>query len=110
MRTCAHLHMLTVATLAIALVTLAHPANANVRSHQKIAEGVGGIVGDFDAEGRFGGSIASLGDLDGDGVTDIVVGEYVDGFSAGTQEGVDCTPRNAAAGQSPFRRSCRARR
>jgi hypothetical protein len=30
-------------------------------------------------EGDFGNAVASLGDLDGDGITDLAVGEYVDG-------------------------------
>ena len=58
--------------------------NGRVGSEQRIAEGVGG----FDAalgEGRFGSSVAALGDLDGDGTTDLVVGEArADGASLET--------------------------
>ena len=45
-----------------------------VLSHQKISDmqgGFGGVIGDLD---KFGTSVASLGDLDGDGVGDLVVG------------------------------------
>ena len=52
-------------------------ANGTVKSSQKIAAGTGGAppleLGDF-----FGGSLASLGDLDGDGVTDLAVGATQD--------------------------------
>ncbi len=48
-------------------------ANGTVKSSQKIASGTGG--GPTLANGdRFGSSMASLGDLDGDGVTDLAVG------------------------------------
>ena len=53
-------------------------ADGTVKGHQKISatEGqFGGILEDSDAFGR---AIASLGDVDGDGVTDLAVGTYGD--------------------------------
>ena len=48
-------------------------ANGTVKSSQKIGSGIGG--GPTLADGDyFGHSVASLGDLDGDGVTDLAVG------------------------------------
>ena len=48
-------------------------ANGTVKSSQKIASGMGGgpVLADGDLFGR---SVESLGDLDGDGVTDLAVG------------------------------------
>ena len=52
-------------------------ANGTVKSSQKIASGTGG--GPTLANGdHFGSSVASLGDLDGDGVTDLAVGAIGD--------------------------------
>jgi hypothetical protein len=53
-----------------------------VRSHQKISELCGGFSGGPDVE-AFGGSVASLGDLDGDGVPDIAVGAPKDNDGSG---------------------------
>jgi hypothetical protein len=52
-------------------------ANGSVKSSQKIASGIGGapVLADGD---YFGSSVATLGDLDGDGVTDMAVGAYRD--------------------------------
>ena len=58
-------------------------ADGTVKSHQKISETEGGFTGilnDFDA---FGISVASHGDLDGDGVSDLAVGAYFDGGAHG---------------------------
>jgi serralysin len=52
-------------------------ADGTVKTSQKIASGIGG--GPVLANGdNFGGSTASLGDLDGDGVSDLVVGAVGD--------------------------------
>jgi hypothetical protein len=60
-------------------------ADGTVKSTQKIASGVGGgpslAVGDY-----FGHSVASLGDLNGDGITDIAVGTSADD-TGGTNRG-----------------------
>jgi hypothetical protein len=56
--------------------------DGTVREYQKIASGIGGgpSLADFD---QFGSAIASLGDLDGDGVNDIAVGAVGDGTGSG---------------------------
>jgi hypothetical protein len=56
-------------------------ADGTAKSSQKIASGTGGgpTVGDGDF---FGHSVASLGDLDGDGITDLAVGAHYDDTGA----------------------------
>jgi hypothetical protein len=49
-----------------------------VQSHQKISETSGGFTGLLDSSDFFGYSVASLGDLDGDGTTDLAVGAAAD--------------------------------
>ena len=49
-------------------------ANGTVKSHQKISDTDGGFATPLDNYDEFGSAIANIGDLDGDGVTDIVVG------------------------------------
>ncbi len=60
-------------------------SNGTVKSSQKIGSGVGGgptlVNGD-----QFGSSVAAVGDLDGDGVTDLAVGANYDD-SGGTSRG-----------------------
>ncbi len=51
--------------------------NGTVKSSQKIASGVGGGPSLTDSD-RFGSSLTSLGDLDGDGVTELAVGAVGD--------------------------------
>jgi hypothetical protein len=48
--------------------------DGSVRSHQKISDTSGGLEGALDASNRFGTSLAALGDIDADGVTDLAVG------------------------------------
>ncbi len=51
-------------------------SDGTVKSHQKISDTVGGFTGVLADSDYFGNSAASLGDLDGDGVTDLAVGAY----------------------------------
>jgi hypothetical protein len=53
-------------------------ADGTVKSHQKISDTQGGFTGTFDDSARFGFSVASLGDLDGDGVGDLAAGPWRD--------------------------------
>ncbi len=52
--------------------------DGTVKSHQKISDTEGGFTGTLDNNDAFGWSVASLGDLDGDGVGDLAVGAYQD--------------------------------
>ena len=52
--------------------------NGAVKSHQKISVTEGGFTGILDFLDAFGISVASLGDLDGDGVGDLAVGAHGD--------------------------------
>ena len=49
-------------------------AQGRVLQQRKIADGTGGFNGDLDDNDRFGRAIAEIGDLNGDGVTDLAVG------------------------------------
>ena len=60
--------------------------DGTVKSHQKISATHGGFTGILDNSDCFGVSVASIGDLDSDGITDIAVGAYSDddgGFDKG---------------------------
>ena len=49
-------------------------ADGTVKSEQKISATVGGLTGPLSINNRFGSSVAQIGDLDGDGLNDLVVG------------------------------------
>lgn len=53
-------------------------ADGTVNARQKISSTTGGFNGPLDNGDLFGVSVASLGDLDGDGVTELAVGAYLD--------------------------------
>jgi cysteine-rich repeat protein len=48
-------------------------SDGTVEREQKIAPGIGGFIGDLSMKAHFGSAASSLGDLDGDGVTDVAV-------------------------------------
>ena len=52
--------------------------NSRIKAHQKIAEDSGGFADALPAESGFAHSVAALGDVDGDGVVDLVVGADTD--------------------------------
>ena len=56
-------------------------SDGTVKSFQKISDTEGSFTATLDDSDRFGGSIANIGDLDNDGVTDLIVG--VDGDDDG---------------------------
>ena len=66
------------ALLALATASPAQAQPGWVLSHQKISETQGGFTGNLDFLDEFGWSVASLGDLDGDGVADLAVAAPVD--------------------------------
>ncbi len=63
----------TLGNLRGAVYVLLMNSNGTVKASQKIAHGLGGgpLLADID---RFGGALAPLGGLDGDGITDLAVG------------------------------------
>jgi hypothetical protein len=63
-------------------------SDGTVKAHQKISDTEGGFTGTLDYDDRFGFSAASLGDLDGDGVTDLAVGAHGDDDGGGNRGAV----------------------
>jgi PKD repeat protein len=53
-------------------------ADGSVKSSHEINELVGGFTGQLDDIDQFGTSVANIGDLDGNGVTDLIVGAVKD--------------------------------
>ncbi|MEZ6063708.1 MAG: FG-GAP-like repeat-containing protein [Planctomycetaceae bacterium] len=53
-------------------------ADGTVKAHQKISDTAGGFTGGLNNGDSFGNSMANIGDLDGDGITDLAVGAYTD--------------------------------
>ncbi len=72
--------------------------NGTVKAEQKISSTQGLFVGQLDNQDLFGASVGALGDLDGDGLSDLAVGAYLDD-DGGTDTGAvwllelnDCGP------------------
>ncbi len=61
-------------------------ADGTVKSHQKINDTQGGFTGTLDDFDIFGWSVAGLGDLDGDGITDLAVGAMTDDDGGGNSD------------------------
>jgi hypothetical protein len=61
-------------------------ADGTVKAHQKISDTEGGFTGTLDDFDQFGHSVASLADLDGDGIGDLAVGAFRDD-DGGTDRG-----------------------
>ncbi|NNF96146.1 MAG: hypothetical protein HKM94_04370, partial [Halobacteria archaeon] len=53
-------------------------ANGTVIQTQKISDATGGFTGTLDDNDQFGGTLANIGDLNNDGVTDLAVGVQQD--------------------------------
>jgi hypothetical protein len=53
-------------------------SNGTVKAEQKISDSAGGFTGTLSDEDRFGWSVAGIGDLNGDTIEDIAVGELYD--------------------------------
>ncbi|MBT5590483.1 MAG: choice-of-anchor D domain-containing protein, partial [Gemmatimonadetes bacterium] len=51
-------------------------ADGTVKADQKISATAGGLTGPLATSDQFGCSVANIGDLDGDGVTDLAVGAF----------------------------------
>jgi len=52
--------------------------DGTVKSHQKISDTQGGLVGELDNFDSFGHTVSSIGDLNGDGIKDLAVGAIRD--------------------------------
>jgi hypothetical protein len=61
-------------------------SNGTVKSYQKISATAGGFGGQLDDHDGFGNAVEALGDLDGDGVTELAVGANLDD-DGGTDHG-----------------------
>ena len=60
--------------------------SGTVKNHQKISATTGGFTGSLDSNGQFGWSMAAVGQIDDDGIVDLVVGAPADN-DGGTAKG-----------------------
>ena len=65
-------------------------SDGTVKAHQKISDTEGGFTGTLDDDDVFGASVANVGDLDGDGVTDLAVGACTTTTGAPTEVRCGC--------------------
>jgi len=75
---CAALGVALASLVTLAVPVAAHAAAVSVRSQSKISDTSGGFAGGLDNLDQFGRGLASIGDLDGNGVVDLAVGAYRD--------------------------------
>jgi len=61
-------------------------SDGTVKSFQKISDTAGGFTATLDDDDIFGNSVTSIGDIDGDGITDLAVGAEGDD-DGGTDKG-----------------------
>jgi len=73
--------------LVVGGLLCAPSALAQVGNEQKVTEGVGGFAGSLAAEDAFGRSVAPLGDLNGDGATEVAVGAFRDDVDGKAEAG-----------------------
>ena len=72
-------NLLRIAVFAsLVLATPAAHAQISVEDYQKISSTEGGLDANFSDQARFGSAMTNLGDVDGDGVSDVAVGAPAD--------------------------------
>ncbi len=81
-----HRKTLVLSLFCLALAHAAHAGLGEVLRHEKIGSFSGRFMDTLDDKDAFGVAMAALGDLDGDGVSEVVVGSWADddgGFGHG---------------------------
>ena len=70
-------------------------ANGTVKAEQKISETSGNFTGNLSPTSGFGGGVCNIGDFDGDGISDIVIGATRDDVGNGETGSIFLTYMNA---------------